>query len=67
MAIKDEVWKTKDGTYIEVKDMSESHVRNALRLIIRNRRKAIEANDQFINDLFEESFPKGCDRYGSLE
>lgn len=34
--MKDEIWKTKDGTEIEVKDMTESHVRNALRLVIRN-------------------------------
>lgn len=34
--MKDEIWKTTDGTEIEVKDMEESHVRNALRWVIRN-------------------------------
>ena len=37
---KDEVWRTKNGQAIEVKDMSEEHVRNALRSILRHQRIA---------------------------
>lgn len=38
--MKDEIWTMKDGTKIAVSDMSESHVRNALRMVIRNMNKA---------------------------
>jgi hypothetical protein len=31
----DEIWIQKDGTPIAVEDMSEGHVRNTLRMIIR--------------------------------
>lgn len=34
----DEIWTMIDGTEIAVNDMSEAHVRNALRMIIRNDR-----------------------------
>ena len=37
--MKDEIWTMKDGTKIAVGDMSESHVRNALRMVIRNHNK----------------------------
>ena len=37
--MKDEIWTMKDGTKIAVNDMSEGHVRNALRMVIRNHRK----------------------------
>ena len=36
---KDEMWTQRDGTKIAVGDMDESHVRNALRMVIRNDRK----------------------------
>lgn len=36
---KDEIWTMRDGTKIAVGDMSESHVRNALRMVMRNHRK----------------------------
>ena len=48
---KDEVWRTKDGKEIEVKNMSEEHVRNALRSILRHQRIA-RRSSQFIH--FEE-------------
>lgn len=35
----DEVWTTKEGCEIEVKDMTDEHVRNALRHIIRKLKK----------------------------
>ena len=37
-------WTTKDGTKILVDDMSESHVRNTLKMIIRNNNEAKRAN-----------------------
>jgi hypothetical protein len=39
--VEDEIWKTKDGREIKVGDMHEDHVRNALRLVIRTRRKSL--------------------------
>jgi hypothetical protein len=35
---KEEFWTTCDGTRIAVGDMDEGHVRNALRMVLRNRR-----------------------------
>lgn len=35
---RDEMWKQKDGSLIAVCDMSELHVRNALRMVIRKDR-----------------------------
>lgn len=35
----DEIWTTRDGRKIPVSEMSEEHVRNALRMVLRNRRK----------------------------
>ncbi len=35
---KDEIWTTKDGRKILVSEMSEDHVRDALRLVLRKRR-----------------------------
>ena len=35
----DEVWTTGNGRRIRVGDMDEQHVRNTLRMILRNRRK----------------------------
>jgi hypothetical protein len=39
---KDEVWVTRDGRRMLVGDMGENHVRNTLRMILRNRRKVRE-------------------------
>jgi ABC-type sugar transport system ATPase subunit len=38
----DEIWIMRDGTRIAVGDMEESHVRNALRLMLRNERRRQE-------------------------
>ena len=35
---KDVMWTMKDGTKIQIKDMSESHAKNCLRLMIRRVR-----------------------------
>lgn len=37
--LTDEIWTQRDGTPIAVGAMSESHVRSALRMLLRNRRK----------------------------
>lgn len=42
MMIDDEIWTTRDGRKIAVGDMEESHVRNALRMLLRARRKKAE-------------------------
>jgi hypothetical protein len=39
MTPPDEIWTTSTGQKIAVGDMSESHVRNVLRMILRNRRR----------------------------
>lgn len=50
----DEVWITKDGCEIEVKDMTAGHIRNALRHIIRKLKKG-EIRYSTLEDL------TGCD------
>jgi len=56
--VKDEVWTTKNGTEIEVKDMSEDHVRNTLRLII----KKIRIQEAFRNrEPLHEDYWEWCD------
>lgn len=42
--MKDEIWTQKDGTKIAVGDMTEEHVRNALRMILRKARQRVEAD-----------------------
>ncbi len=36
----DELWITRDGRRMLVSEMEESHVRGALRLMLRNKRRA---------------------------
>lgn len=38
----DEVWVTKEGVPMLVQDMSEAHVRNTLRMLLRNQRMVSE-------------------------
>ena len=49
MNIKDYYWMTKDGQKINVDDMSISHLRNTLKMIIRN----IEASEKKNKPKFE--------------
>jgi hypothetical protein len=52
----DEIWVTKDGRRIPVADMSEDHVRNALRMILRKRRLRVERIIRQLDDVaFAES------------
>lgn len=41
--VQDEIWTMRDGTKIAVGDMDEDHVRNTLRMIMRQRRLKREA------------------------
>ncbi len=48
-------WKQKDGTLINVDDMSEDHVRKTLKMMLRNiERKRLEA----VRDRIEKAVPK---------
>ena len=53
-------WKTKDGNLIDVDNMSENHLRNALKMIIRNKQiKAPVAKTRIgniENNFFEEMY-----------
>lgn len=40
-------WTMKDGTKISVDDMDLTHLRNTLKLIIRNRDKAVKRSQEF--------------------
>lgn len=50
--VLDEVWVTKDGREILVGDMTESHAKNALRMLIRKARK--ERAKQAAEALYED-------------
>lgn len=54
---KDEVWRTKDGKEIEVKNMSEDHVRNALRSILRHQRIARRSHHNQDSLIHFEEYP----------
>ena len=38
-AANDEIWTTRDGTKIPIAEMDVEHLRNALRLVVRNQNK----------------------------
>lgn len=42
-------WKMKDGTLIDVDEMSETHLRNTLKMILRNNKKRKEPTSTFSN------------------
>jgi len=37
--IKEELWVTKEGTAIPISDMSEEHLRNTLKMIVKQLRR----------------------------
>lgn len=37
-----EYWTTKDGTRVDIDKMSVEHLRNTLKMIVRNRRESIK-------------------------
>lgn len=61
--MEDEIWVTKDGRKIAVSDMSENHVRNALRMILRNARKKRE---RVMDELLEGWVPERLDNHAVL-
>lgn len=68
----DEIWTTRDGRNIPVGEMSEDHVRNALRMVIRRQRKPTVnfivklENDPEDIGYYEDLMPPGRDSWGSL-
>jgi len=40
--MEDEIWTMKDGSKIQVGEMTEDHAKNALRMVLRNRRKKLQ-------------------------
>lgn len=63
----DEIWTTKDGTKLPVGQMTEEHVRNALRHVIKRARERKLAAQVADAPLPEDGIFDGCDIYGSLE
>lgn len=55
-------WKTKDGTYIDVDDMSVDHLKNVVKMIIRNNKRQ---DDRLCSEqLSEKEFWDNEFRYG---
>ena len=64
--MKDEMWKMRDGTLIAVSDMSEDHVRNALRMVIRRHRRLqleLEELEETVGDVQDRL---SADSYNAL-
>lgn len=60
-------WKTKTGLKIDVDEMSESHVRNALKMVLRqnlnnSKKNKFEMSGDMANE-FNNSYPKDEDEY----
>ena len=56
----DEVWETKEGQLYQIQDMSEEHVKNCLRMIIRNNREKVEMLKTLLQHI-EEHIPDDHD------
>jgi hypothetical protein len=54
---RDEKWTDKNGKVWRVADMTESHVRATLRLLLRTMRES----DIEVSDLFSWRLEEGCD------
>ena len=55
-------WKMRDGRLISVDDMDLNHLRNVLKMIIRNREKAIMAqkvDDSYYSDIEDIQWSDG--------
>jgi hypothetical protein len=61
----DEIWTMKDGTEIAVGDMSESHVRNTLRMLLRKQRESQEKWMEYDQEDWERDFWEDEGRYGT--
>ncbi len=59
-------WKKKNGDLISIDDMDENHLRNTLKMIVRNnakKKQEFELNGDIAND-FNNTYPgddDGCD------
>lgn len=60
----DEVWETKEGQLYQIQDMSEEHVKNCLRMIIRNHREKVEMLKTLLQHI-EEHIPDDHDDQNS--
>lgn len=64
-------WKQKNGDLISVDDMDENHLRNVLKMLIRNsnsKKQAFELNGDAAND-FNNNYPEDdypCDIYDTF-
>ena len=65
--MKEEYWKMKNGEKIAVGDMSESHVKNVLRMIIRTRNAINDKRFEDQMESWEKEFWDDVYRYGSEE
>ena len=62
---KDEIWIQKDGTKIAVSEMSESHAKNALRMLIRKHNASYANMDDAFTGIMQDFYK--WDNYGSGE
>lgn len=60
-AMKEQIWKTKEGIGIPVGDMTESHAKNALRMMIFAARKRGVAMSQEPNCEAEDAYVSGVE------
>jgi hypothetical protein len=64
-------WKQKNGDLISIDDMDENHLRNVLKMIIRNnnnKKKEFKLNGDAAND-FNNNYPEDdypCDIYDTF-
>lgn len=49
----DEVWTNKEGEMMFIQDMETEHVRNVVRMLLRNNRRVIEDMDKTIKSMTE--------------
>jgi hypothetical protein len=57
----DEIWTTREGEMNLVQDLEPEHVRNILRMMLRNEREASKAMNSFFKQMVEEIQEMGDD------
>ena len=48
-------WRMRNGVLISVDDMDINHLRNTLKMLIRNANKPVKKPDHFLNNFIEEA------------